>query len=110
WYEAAVAAAPAGQGKAVANWVTTELLGALKKEGLALADAKVAPAGLGALVALIAAGEISGKIAKDVFAEMLRTGEEPGAIVKAKGLVQVSDEGAIVSAVDAVIAENAKMV
>ena len=110
WYEAGVRAAPAGQAKAVANWVTSELLGALKRDGVALADARVTPARLAALVGLIASGAISGKIAKDVFAEMLRSGDEPAAIVGARGLAQVSDEGAIVAVVDAVIAENPKVV
>ncbi|MBM4421540.1 MAG: Asp-tRNA(Asn)/Glu-tRNA(Gln) amidotransferase subunit GatB [Chloroflexi bacterium] len=109
WYEAAAATVP-GQGKAVANWVTSELLGALNKDGVALADSKVKPAQLGALVALIASGEISGKIAKEVFAEMRASGADPAAVVKVKGLVQVSDEGAIAAAVDSVLAEQAKAV
>jgi aspartyl-tRNA(Asn)/glutamyl-tRNA(Gln) amidotransferase subunit B len=61
---------------------------------------------IGALVTLIADGTISGRIAKDVFAEMIETGAEPAAIVEAKGLRQVTDPGAIEAAVDAALAAN----
>jgi aspartyl-tRNA(Asn)/glutamyl-tRNA(Gln) amidotransferase subunit B len=75
-----------------------------------VAGAKVTPARLGALVTLVKKGEVSGSAAKDVFAEMWRTGAPPDAIVKSKGLAQVSDESAIAAAVDAVLAENPKAV
>ena len=55
-------------------------------------------------------GDVSGSAAKDVFAEMWQTGAAPDAIVKSKGLTQVSDESAIAAAVDAVLAENPKAV
>jgi aspartyl-tRNA(Asn)/glutamyl-tRNA(Gln) amidotransferase subunit B len=58
------------------------------------------------LLSLIDDGTISGKIAKDVFAEMFKTGEGPGAIVKSKGLVQVTDEAELVAIADRVIADN----
>jgi aspartyl-tRNA(Asn)/glutamyl-tRNA(Gln) amidotransferase subunit B len=61
-------------------------------------------------VKLVKSGEVSGSAAKDVFAEMWRTGAEAAAVVKAKGLAQVSDEVAIAAAVDAVLAENPKAV
>jgi aspartyl-tRNA(Asn)/glutamyl-tRNA(Gln) amidotransferase subunit B len=61
---------------------------------------------LGALLDLISDNTISGRIAKDVFAEMLETGQQPGAIVEAKGLRQVTDSGAIEAAVDAVLAKE----
>ncbi|HUG56013.1 MAG TPA: Asp-tRNA(Asn)/Glu-tRNA(Gln) amidotransferase subunit GatB [Candidatus Limnocylindrales bacterium] len=109
WYEAAVAAAPEDP-KAVANWVTTELLGALKAEPSPLEAIRVTPAGLGALVTLIRTGEISGKTAKDVFAEMWRTGADPAEVVRTKGLGQIGDESAIGEAVEAVVAESAKAV
>jgi aspartyl-tRNA(Asn)/glutamyl-tRNA(Gln) amidotransferase subunit B len=61
---------------------------------------------LGALLDLISDNTISGRIAKDVFAEMLETGKQPAAIVEAKGLRQVTDTGAIEAAVDAVLAKE----
>ena len=64
------------------------------------------PARLGALIDLIGEGTISGRIAKDLFAEMIETGEAPDAIVERKGLRQVSDTGAIAAAVDAALAAH----
>ncbi len=92
--------------KAAANWVMGDLFGALNRLGLDIAQSPVAPDRLGALIDLIAEGTISGRIAKDVFAEMLETGAAPDAIVEAKGLRQVSDTSAIEAAVDAALAAN----
>jgi len=92
--------------KAAANWVMGDLFGALNKKGLGIEQSPVAPERLGALIDLIAEGTISGRIAKDVFAEMVETGAAPGAIVDAKGLVQLSDTGAIEAAVDAALAAH----
>jgi aspartyl-tRNA(Asn)/glutamyl-tRNA(Gln) amidotransferase subunit B len=109
WFEAAVTAAP-GEAKRVANWVTTELLAHLRTTGLPLAQLKATPVQLGALVGLIATGAISTTAAKAVFGDMLASGRAPDAIVTERGLSQVSDEGAIAAAVDAVIAANPKAV
>ena len=109
WFEAAAKTAPA-EAKRVANWVTGELLGHLKVVDLPLAQVKVTPAQLGALVGLIAAGTINTTAAKAVFTEMLATGRDPGSIVAEKGLSQVSDEAAIAAAVDEAIAANPKVV
>lgn len=92
--------------KLVANWMSGELFGALNKAGMELSDCPIAPAQLGALVGLIADGTISGKIAKDVFAEMFETGKEPAQIIEEKGLKQVSDTGAIEAMIDEVLAAN----
>lgn len=92
--------------KLVANWVINELLGGLNKEGKTLADSPVSAVQLGELVGLISDQTISGKIAKDVFAEMMKTGENPATIVEEKGLKQVTDSGEIEKTVDEVIAEN----
>jgi aspartyl-tRNA(Asn)/glutamyl-tRNA(Gln) amidotransferase subunit B len=92
--------------KAVANWVVGDLFGALNKLGLGIEQSPVAPDRLGALIDLVADGTISGRIAKDVFAEMVETGEAAAAIVERKGLRQVSDTGAIEEAVDAALAAN----
>src|SRR5580692_6117538 len=92
--------------KAAANWVTGDLFGALNKKGLDIEDSPVSAPALGALIDLIADGTISGRIAKDVFAEMVETGGDPAQIVEAKGLRQVTDTGAIEAAVDAALAAN----
>jgi aspartyl-tRNA(Asn)/glutamyl-tRNA(Gln) amidotransferase subunit B len=92
--------------KAAANWVVGELFGALNRLGLNIEQSPIAPERLGALIDLIADGTISGRIAKDLFAEMIETGETPEAIIERKGLRQVSDAGAIEAAVDAALAAN----
>jgi aspartyl-tRNA(Asn)/glutamyl-tRNA(Gln) amidotransferase subunit B len=92
--------------KLAANWVTQDLFGALNKKGVELAQSPISAAQLGALIDLIADGTINGKIAKDVFARMLETGDEPGVIVDREGLRQVTDAGAIEAAIDALIAAN----
>ena len=92
--------------KLAANWVMGDLFGALNKLGVDIASSPVKAGDLGALLDLISDNTISGRIAKDVFAEMLETGKQPGAIVEAKGLRQVTDTGAIEAAVDAVLAKE----
>ena len=92
--------------KLVANWMTVELFGALNKSGQTLADCKVTPERLGGLVDLISDGTISGRIAKDVFADMFDSGKDAAAVVEEKGLKQVSDSGAIEAMIDGVIAAN----
>ncbi|MEK7706181.1 MAG: Asp-tRNA(Asn)/Glu-tRNA(Gln) amidotransferase subunit GatB [Myxococcota bacterium] len=90
--------------KGIANWVTSELLRELKDRDIATLP--FSGEAVGVLVALIDDGTISGKIAKDVFAEMLVTGGDPAAIVEAKGLRQVSDTGALEAAIDAVMTQQ----
>ncbi len=92
--------------KLAANWVINELLGALNKDEKKLEQSPISAKNLGGLIALISDNTISGKIAKDVFAEMYASGKEANAIVEEKGLKQVTDTGAIEKIVDEVIAEN----
>jgi aspartyl-tRNA(Asn)/glutamyl-tRNA(Gln) amidotransferase subunit B len=92
--------------KLAANWVMGDLFGALNKLGVDIENSPVKAGDLGALLDLISDNTISGRIAKDVFAEMLETGQQPGAIVEAKGLRQVTDTGAIEAAIDAVLAKE----
>lgn len=94
------------QPKKIANWIITELLARLNANNATIEDAKIQPAQLAALVKLIDDGVISGKIAKDVIVEMFETGTDPEAIVKAKGLVQVSDTGAIETTIKDILAKN----
>jgi aspartyl-tRNA(Asn)/glutamyl-tRNA(Gln) amidotransferase subunit B len=96
--------------KIAANWVMGDLFAALNRAGRTIADSPVSAASLGGLLDLIADGTISGRLAKDVFEAMLETGKDPAAIVAEKGLRQVTDSGAIDSAVDAVLAANADKV
>jgi aspartyl-tRNA(Asn)/glutamyl-tRNA(Gln) amidotransferase subunit B len=96
--------------KAVSNWVMTELLAKLGETKQLITDCPISPAGLAELVGLVDSGQLSGKMAKEVFAEMFATGRSAGEIVKARGLVQVSDAGAIEALVDEAIAKNPKSV
>ena len=93
-------------GKLTANWMITELFGALKKENIMFLNSPVTPQKLGELIGLISKGVISGKIAKDVFSDMMITKKSPSEIVKEKGLEQVSDDKAIMKLIDKVISEN----
>ncbi|TNF64827.1 MAG: Asp-tRNA(Asn)/Glu-tRNA(Gln) amidotransferase GatCAB subunit B, partial [Rhodobacteraceae bacterium] len=93
-------------GKQAANWVINELFGRLKKEDHGIADSPVSPAQLGGIIDLIGRGNISGKIAKDLFEIVYTEGGDPAQIVEARGMRQVTDTGAIEAAVDQVIAEN----
>jgi aspartyl-tRNA(Asn)/glutamyl-tRNA(Gln) amidotransferase subunit B len=95
-----------GDAKLAANWVITELFGQLNNAGKDIADSPVSAAALGKMIARIKDGTISGRIAKDVFAEMFETGKDADAIIEEKGLKQVSDTGAIEKVIDEVIAAN----
>jgi aspartyl-tRNA(Asn)/glutamyl-tRNA(Gln) amidotransferase subunit B len=93
--------------KLASNWLTGDLFGVLNKQGLGIESSPISAAALGEMIDLIADGTISGKIAKDVFAAMVETGKSASAIVEEQGLRQVTDTGAIESAIDTVIAANA---
>ncbi|MCL4078645.1 Asp-tRNA(Asn)/Glu-tRNA(Gln) amidotransferase subunit GatB [Coriobacteriia bacterium Es71-Z0120] len=106
FFEAAVAAAGAERAKPVANWVLGELSAHLNATGATVEGCGVTPEMLAELVVLIDEGTISGKQAKEVFAEMTSTGEMPGAIVERKGMRQVSDADAIEAVVAKLVAEH----
>ena len=93
-----------GNAKKLANFIGTELLRDYGPERIG--ECPVRPTQLAKLLGMIEQGTISGKIAKTVFAEMLTSGDDPEAIVKAKGLVQMSDEGALVALVREIIKAN----
>ncbi len=88
------------------KWVTGDLFAALNRTGRTITDSPVSAEALGALLDLMADRTINGRIAKDVFEEMVESGEMPGPIVEGKGLRQVTDTDAIASAVEAVLAAN----
>ncbi|WP_211749946.1 Asp-tRNA(Asn)/Glu-tRNA(Gln) amidotransferase subunit GatB [Paenibacillus sp. Marseille-Q4541] len=96
--------------KAVSNWIMGDLLGYLNSEGLELSALPLTGQGLGEMIGLIEKGTISNKIAKTVFKEMLESGKLPQQIVEEKGLVQISDEGAILGIVEQVVAANPQSV
>ena len=104
YFEAAASTAKAP--KLVANWIVGELMRELSESGHSFADCPLPPENLAAMVDLIQDGTINGKIGKTVFAEMFSTGKKPADIIREKGLVQVSDEGAVLKFVEDVIAGN----
>ncbi|MBJ6131730.1 Asp-tRNA(Asn)/Glu-tRNA(Gln) amidotransferase subunit GatB [Ochrobactrum sp. Q0168] len=93
-------------GKAAANWVINDLLGALNKAGKSIEESPVSPEQLGAVIDLIKDGTISGKIAKDLFEIVWNEGGDPKKLVEERGMKQVTDTGAIEKAVDDIIAAN----
>jgi len=90
--------------KTAANWVMGDLFGALNRLGVGIEQSPVSAEQLGSLIDLIADGTISGRLAKDVFTEMVMSGADPEAIVEAKGLRQLTDSTAIEATIDAVLA------
>ena len=96
--------------KAAANWIMGDLSKNLNAEGLTIENSPVDAKRLAEMIQLIAKGTISGKIAKTVFAEMWKSPDSPEKIVKDKGLVQITDSGAIEGVIDEVIAKNPKAV
>ncbi len=96
--------------KIVSNWVMGDLLRELNQENKEIQDAPIRPGLLADMLNLIDAGTISGKIAKTVFEEMLKTGADPAKIVEEKGLKQVSDESELGKIIDAVMENNPKEV
>lgn len=108
-----------GDAKQICNWMNGDFAASLKESGqVARASGRgaeetvsvVTPGLLVELVELISAGTISGKIAKDIFPEVFESGKSPKSIVESKGLVVISDEGAIASAIAEVLAENSAQV
>ncbi|MFC6687365.1 Asp-tRNA(Asn)/Glu-tRNA(Gln) amidotransferase subunit GatB [Jhaorihella thermophila] len=93
-------------GKMAANWVINELFGRLKKEDHDITESPVSPQQLGAIIDLIKKGDISGKIAKELFEIVYKEGGDPVEIVEQRGMKQVTDTGAIEAAVDEIIAAN----
>jgi aspartyl-tRNA(Asn)/glutamyl-tRNA(Gln) amidotransferase subunit B len=92
--------------KAAANWIINELSGRLNREGRNIANSPVSATQLGAILDLIAAGTISGRIAKDLFEIVWSEGGDPKAIVEARGMKQVADLSAIERMVDEIVAKN----
>ncbi len=92
--------------KAAANWVISNLFGALNKKGVSITESPVSASDLGKLIDLISDDTISGRIAKDVFEVMVDEGKDPEAIVEEKGLKQITDTGPIEAAIEQVMSDN----
>ncbi|HEX7777079.1 MAG TPA: Asp-tRNA(Asn)/Glu-tRNA(Gln) amidotransferase GatCAB subunit B, partial [Parvibaculum sp.] len=107
YYEAVVKGGKTARDpKLAANWVTVELFGMLNREGHSIETSPVSAERLGELIDLISDDTISGRIAKQIFDSMYKTGRSASEIVEKDGLRQVTDSGAIEAAIDAVIAAN----
>ncbi|MGL5807388.1 MAG: Asp-tRNA(Asn)/Glu-tRNA(Gln) amidotransferase subunit GatB [Xenococcaceae cyanobacterium] len=104
YFEAAVAAG--GNPKQVANWVMGDIAAYLKNEEKNITDISLTPETLAELVELIEKGTISGKIAKDILPELIAKGGSAKKLVEKKGLIQISDTGAIEQIIDEVLANH----
>ena len=94
--------------RAAANWIMGDLAYALKNSGKDIDPSPVAPAALAGLLKMIDSGVISGKIAKTVFEEMFRSGDQASAVVQRLGLTQISDEASLVAIIERVKTANPK--
>jgi aspartyl-tRNA(Asn)/glutamyl-tRNA(Gln) amidotransferase subunit B len=92
--------------KTVSNWVMGELLRELNNAGADVTASPVGPERLVSLLRLVDDGTISLKVARDIFPELYASGKEPEQIVKEKGLTQVSDEGALLAMIDAILEQH----
>jgi len=106
FFEAAVVIAGPERARAISNVLLNDLAAYLNAAGMGVLDSKIVPSMVAELVELVEDQTISGKQAKEVFAEMAETGDAPGAIVELKGMRQVSDSGAIEEIVDRIMAAN----
>ena len=100
------AVAQGRDGKQAANWVINELFGRLNKQGLVIADSPVSATQLGGMLDLLAKGEITGKMAKDLFEILWTDGGDPAEQAAKHGMKAVTDTGEIEAALDALIAAN----
>ena len=95
-----------GQPKIASNWVMGDVLRFLNEERRDIRECPIKASALAAMIGLIEKGTISGKMAKEVIEEMYKSGKPPEAIIKEKGMVQITDEGALTGTIAAVIAAN----
>lgn len=115
WYEEAAASyslavSGIGKYKAISNWMTGELTRILNEENKSIEECPLKPSQLAGMLRLIDDRTISSTIAKSVFVEMYKTGKDADKIVREKGLIQITDTGAIEKAIEEVIAKHAKEV
>lgn len=98
------------QPKAVANWMMGELNKYLNQNNTEIDQCKILPEQLAALLKMVDEGSISGKMAKDIFAEMFSSGKDAATVVKEKGLVQISDQDTLIAMIEEVLKANPKVV
>jgi aspartyl-tRNA(Asn)/glutamyl-tRNA(Gln) amidotransferase subunit B len=109
YFDAAVKAHPGDRGgRAIANWMLSELLGALNAENKSISQSPMPPERLSELIRLVEDGTISGKIGKEIFEASYKTGESPRALVERKGVQQISDEAQLWEIVERVVSANQK--
>jgi aspartyl-tRNA(Asn)/glutamyl-tRNA(Gln) amidotransferase subunit B len=108
FYEACLTRYP--KPKVVSNWMMGELLRALNRDGIEVEQSRITPENLAELLALVDGGTISGTMAKNVFETMYETGKAAVDIVQEQGLRQISDENALATAIEQVLADNPKEV
>jgi aspartyl-tRNA(Asn)/glutamyl-tRNA(Gln) amidotransferase subunit B len=108
WFDRAVGAG--AEPRVAASWLTVELLGRLNARGETIAASRVAPEQLAALLRLLAAGTVNGRMAKDVLDEMVASGGDPAGIVAHRGLAQISDEGELGRLVAEAVERNPNVV
>ncbi|BDU50914.1 Asp-tRNA(Asn)/Glu-tRNA(Gln) amidotransferase subunit GatB [Haliovirga abyssi] len=101
-----IAVKNSGNAKTTSNWIMTEVLRVLKDKGISIEEFSISPENLGGIIKLIGEKTISGKIAKDLFEIMLEDGRTPEVIVKEKGMIQITDTGAIEEIVQKVLDNN----
>jgi aspartyl-tRNA(Asn)/glutamyl-tRNA(Gln) amidotransferase subunit B len=107
YFEAAVAAAPAGvDAKMISNWLTGELFRLMRARERSIEQVPITPRDLVALLEMVAAGRLTGASGKEVLEEMFVTGRPPAEVVAARGLAQISDEAALRPVVEKVLEEN----
>ena len=99
-----------GEPKIAANWVMGDILRFLNEEKRGIRECPIAPASLAGMIRLIQEGTISGKMAKEVSEAMYRSGKTPQAIIEEKGLVQITDEGALTKTVAGILEKNPEQV
>lgn len=101
-----ICAKNSGNAKLASNWIMGALMGVLNDRNIEIAESPISAENLAKILKLLDSGTINAKIAKTVFDEICEKGGDPEAIIKEKGLVQVSDTGAIEEVVDTVLKEN----
>jgi len=95
-----------GQPKLASNWVMGDILRFLNEDKRDIKDCPIPAASLAEMIRLIEEGVISGKMAKEISEEMYRTGKGPKTIIEEKGLVQITDEGALIPVIEKILADN----
>jgi len=110
WFEALLAETGEAQARTASNWIIGDLFGALNRIGRSIENSPVTPTKFASLLRMIADGTLSNTLGKQVFEIMVETGEDPRAIVEARGLKQTSDTAAIDAAIADVMASNAAKV